>query len=157
MMKLSEVEKSSSDTNQTTGLAKASQRPHSWGSPGSLIRAIYSFVYDGIEISCSFRGDGWQFGAASQIHIPPEPRHVNSRLIFLIQTLRNILLRYIAIDIGSYILKSIPGVNTPAGGSIFVFGDNMVERYAISTCICVLSGMMLILRECMIFNNTPSH
>lgn len=136
MLKLSEVEGCTSSTVKAPEQVLQTPDRHQ----KSFVASFISLLYEGVELSLNFRGVGWLFGRDSHIPIPHEPRNINNKLVFVLQTLGSMLAHYIGTDIVGCLLKMIPGVNTPDGGSIFAFGNNTFEKYAISMGISALSG-----------------
>lgn len=111
--------------------------------PKSLPRAIVDFIYDGLELLFNARGIGWEFGTGEGLYIPKETRNVQNRMIFCLQTLFSILIHFLIMDIVDTILRATPGLGTPSGGSIFAFGSNTLEKYAISTGLHLITVIMI--------------
>ncbi|KII90963.1 hypothetical protein PLICRDRAFT_39539 [Plicaturopsis crispa FD-325 SS-3] len=96
---------------------------------------------DAIEVMCTMRGLGWDFGQG--VYVPPEKRS-QERVPFLRATLLTFLCHYLALDFLESVLKLFPGVGSPYGGTIFYSHLPPVQRYAVSTFIHVLTGTALI-------------
>ncbi|KAF9511020.1 hypothetical protein BS47DRAFT_1364097 [Hydnum rufescens UP504] len=86
-------------------------------APGSL--TLVEHFLSGLEVLTCARGIGWEFGSGTKIQIPPETRDVSDTSKFL-------------------------RIGTPDGGSIFVFGQNTMERYLISALLHLITSLSLI-------------
>lgn len=99
-------------------------------------------LQDALEIGLALRGVNWDFGR--DIYIPPTARPQDRAA--LLKSVSSSLWRNILIlDFYDSIIKSVPGVGSPTGGSIFFSSLPSVPRFAISTVIHILTGMFLIL------------
>lgn len=101
---------------------------------------------DSAEALASLRGIGWQFGSGTGLYVPPEWRDTTSRSRFVQQTLISWLIHFTLFDLLTSLIKLVPGIGTPNGGSIFAFGgDNVFKKYAISATIEFSTGVAFIL------------
>jgi hypothetical protein len=112
-------------------------------SPSQLTRTQESSL-DGLELLSAVRGIGWKFGTGSHVHIPPEWRDTSNRMRWVVQTLLSTFAFFLVTDFFESSLKAFPGIGTAKGGSMFVFGRNVWEKYAISTLIEILTGYGII-------------
>lgn len=109
-------------------------------------------VLDGLDLLCSMRGIGWEYGTGSKggLFIPTETRTVSSRSKFLLETLVSFLGYFTALDFISACVKLVPGVGTTQGGSIFAFGRSedgsvdFVKMYAAAVGINFATGMAFV-------------
>lgn len=125
------------------GRPQAARSIPSKSSPTSkpALRRAASFLYDGLELIFNLRGVGWEFGTGAGLQVPKQTRNVNNRAVFILQTIRGTMLQLFAIDVADTILRSYLG---QSGGSIFAFGGNVFEKYAISTCLHIASGVIIV-------------
>ncbi|EJD50974.1 hypothetical protein AURDEDRAFT_112049, partial [Auricularia subglabra TFB-10046 SS5] len=107
-------------------------KPHrSWGA--------FVGLRDAIELLCAVRGIGWDFGSGTGLHVPTPTRPLE-RSAFLRATIRSTILSFLVLDHLEAFLKLWPGVNQPAGGSIFYADLPPLERYAVSTTLHTCTG-----------------
>lgn len=106
----------------------------------SYLRWIPDWLKDGIELSASMRGIGWEFGRG--VYIPNHTRPLD-RTAFLRATSYSFIRNFLLVDFLEWLLKLFPGVGNPQGGSIF-YAYPPLQRYAISTSIHIISGSCLL-------------
>ena len=99
------------------------------------------WLQDALELMFSMRGLGWDFGKG--VYTPPATRP-QERLPFLRATLNSFLVNFLILDIVEAIIKLIPGVGDPFGGSIFFAHLPILTRYIVSTSIHVLTGLAFV-------------
>ena len=87
------------------------------------------------------RGIGWDFGR--DVYVPPRTTSTK-RKQFLFDTALNFLAHFLAVDLCDSLLKLVPGVGSPEGGSMFLPHLPPHLRYALSTSIHVTGGLMVI-------------
>ena len=97
-------------------------------------------VSDAFELFFAFRGLGWDYGQG--VHVPQEHRPLE-RKAFLKATWKIIFKYFLLVDILDALLKLVPGVGSPFGGSIF-FPLPPIQRYAVSTTIQIMTGTILL-------------
>lgn len=152
MLKMKEVEELSTPysngkhelaPSNGNGTPQAASPIPSKSSPTSqsALRRVISFLYDGLELFFNLRGVGWEFGTGAGLQVPKHTRNVNNRAVFILQTIRGMMLQLFAIDLADTMLRSYLG---QSGGSIFAFGGNVFEKYAISTCLHLASGVIIV-------------
>lgn len=112
-------------------------------------------LLDGLDLVCSMRGIGWEYGTGSTggLFIPTETRDVSSRFRFLLQTFVTFMGYFTAFDFINSCVKLVPGVGTIQGGSIFAFGRrddgsvDLVKKYAAAIGINFATGMAFVVGE----------
>ncbi|KZT08762.1 uncharacterized protein LAESUDRAFT_53649 [Laetiporus sulphureus 93-53] len=100
-----------------------------------------TWLCDALELFLSVRGIGWDFGRG--VYVPPSTRS-SARGAFLIQTALSFLKHFLIFDLCDALLKLVPGVGTPEGGTIFLQHLPPAQRYAVSTAIQLLAGTLII-------------
>jgi len=110
---------------------------------------IPSCVYDPLEIVFTLRGIGWDFGR--DVYIPQETRSLE-RGAFLRSTSLSFLGYYFLLDGLESVMKLIPGVGSPEGGSIFFPQLPFFQRYVVSTVIHICTGTSLLSGFQMVYN-----
>ncbi|KAI0715584.1 hypothetical protein C8Q72DRAFT_192133 [Fomitopsis betulina] len=106
-------------------------------SPGSFPR----WFEDGFELACTMRGIGWDFGR--DVHVPPRTTSTERRQ-FLIDATLNLLKHFLAVDLCDSLVKLVPGVGSPEGGSMFLPDLPPHLRFSLSTAIHILGGLMVV-------------
>ncbi|KAF8312930.1 hypothetical protein DL93DRAFT_1210928 [Clavulina sp. PMI_390] len=105
---------------------------------------VAGFV-DAFEVCFSMRGIGWQYGTGTNVYLPPEWRDTTNKARFIRQTVALWLINCTLYDVITYGLRLVPGLGTPAGGSIFAFGGgSTVKKYLISVTITFFTGTTFI-------------
>jgi Membrane bound O-acyl transferase family len=99
------------------------------------------WLQDAAELMFSMRGLGWDFGEG--VYTPP-PTRPQERKAFLRATLNSFLVSFLILDIVEAIIKQVPGVGDPFGGSIFFSTLPFPTRYLVSTAIHILTGIALV-------------
>lgn len=99
------------------------------------------WLYDTFEVVFTFRGLGWQFGA--DLHVPRDPRPSN-RSAFLCVTAISTLKYFLILDTLESLIKLVPDVGSPHGGTIFKHNLPILQRYILSTAIHLATGTCLI-------------
>lgn len=149
ILKLSEAQEASSRQKNHSELSVSPKGDIKLpGAHKSYLSSASSFLYDAFELIFTWRGIGWQFGAETGVRAPPASRNVGNRGVFLLQTFISIIQNSLICDVAHTLIQLTPA-GTPAGGSIFDFGgDNLVHKYAISTALHVLSGIVILFGMC---------
>ncbi|KAF9511023.1 hypothetical protein BS47DRAFT_1331272 [Hydnum rufescens UP504] len=111
-------------------------------TPGRL--TLVEHFLSGLEVLACARGIGWEFGSGTKVQIPPETRDTSDTSKFLRQTYQSFVIHFLYVDVLGVFISLVPGIGTPDGGSIFVFGQNTVERYLISALLQFTSSLFLI-------------
>lgn len=123
-----------------------------------------AWFVDAVELQHTLRGLQWKFGRG--VYIPEHIRPL-SRMPFLKETLKSFIKYFLLLDVLETCIKLFPGVGTPAGGSIFYPDLPLMQRYAVSTLIHMLTGSALLAGFHMVydlitliavgvFNDTPT-
>ena len=99
------------------------------------------WLYDTLEVACTGRGLGWQFGA--DLYVPNDPRP-SERAAFLRATAIFTLKHFLIFDMLESLIKLVPEVGSPQGGTIFKPNLPFLQRYILSTAIHLASGTCLI-------------
>ncbi|GJJ15556.1 hypothetical protein Clacol_009834 [Clathrus columnatus] len=98
-------------------------------------------VLDAIELLCSIRGIGFEYGQG--VWIPSETRPIEKRP-FLCTTLVLFIRSFVILDVIESLLKLTPPLQTPQGGSIFLPSLPKFQRYIVSTLLHVATGCGLL-------------
>ncbi|KAG1872477.1 hypothetical protein DFJ58DRAFT_903875 [Suillus subalutaceus] len=101
----------------------------------------FAWLYDALEVILSNRGLGWKFGIG--IHVPREERSLE-RNSFLFATLISFIGNYMIFDLLESLIKLVPDVGAPHGGTIFRAELPFFHRYALSTAIHVATGSCIL-------------
>lgn len=148
--KLSEIDKGDDSAKKTDGRL-GSNGPGGSSAPSiskmplrSSLRSVGSLIYDGAELICSFRGIGWDYGTGTGLQVPRQWKNVHNRKVFILQAILTFAFYTLVIDFIHTIIRLSP-IGSPQGGSIFAFGNNTLEKYAISTGYTILSGLLIAL------------
>jgi hypothetical protein len=107
------------------------------------------WLQDALELMFSLRGLGWDFGEG--VYTPPTTRP-QERKPFLRATFRSFLIAFLVVDMIESVLKQVPGVGDPFGGSIFFPNLPPLTRYLVSTAIHVLTGVALVAGFSMVYD-----
>ncbi|KAI5988974.1 hypothetical protein EDD15DRAFT_2285592 [Pisolithus albus] len=108
-------------------------------SPSRGKRRSLAWLYDALELIGTQRGIGWKFGVG--VHIPKEHRSLG-RSVFLRQTLTSALRNFVVLDACESLIKLVPGVGSPGGGTIFRPELPILPRYILSTAVHIATGCM---------------
>ncbi|EPQ54466.1 hypothetical protein GLOTRDRAFT_61585 [Gloeophyllum trabeum ATCC 11539] len=92
---------------------------------------------DALEILFTARGLGWDFG--KPVYVPRDSRP-QERGPFLRATLLSFLKHFCLLDFQESLIKCVPGLSSPYGGSIFLSNLPPLQRYAVSTFAHILTG-----------------
>lgn len=127
---------------QIVGQSSVAQRgygksPKHSSSTSSFDRLMFRPASNAIELLCSLRGIGFEYG--TDIRIPSETRPLDKGP-FLRATVILFLRSFLLLDIIESLVKYTPPLRTPLGGSIFISSLPMFQRYAISTFIHIATG-----------------
>lgn len=98
-------------------------------------------IQDGLELFFAFRGVGWDWG--KDVAIPAERKPL-SRCQFIKVTSISLIFSFFFLDLVESILKLVPGVGSPHGGTIFLPYLPPIQRYSLSTFIHFSSGFALL-------------
>jgi Membrane bound O-acyl transferase family len=101
----------------------------------------WTALQDVLELTFSLRGLGWDFGKG--VYTPRSTRP-QERKAFLRATLNSFLISFFILDLVDTIIKQVPGVGQPSGGSIFFPTLPLPTRYLVSTVIHLLTGLALV-------------
>ncbi|KLO11802.1 hypothetical protein SCHPADRAFT_830503 [Schizopora paradoxa] len=107
--------------------------------PGSRFLPVW--LEDAIEVLCSLRGIGWDFGKGT--YIPRETKPIE-RNAFIRATFSSFFRSLLILDFVEACIKLVPGLGTPAGGTMFLPWLPPLQRYALSTAIHFASGFALL-------------
>jgi Membrane bound O-acyl transferase family len=99
------------------------------------------WLQDVLELTFTLRGLGWDFGEG--VYTPRSTRP-QERKAFLRATLNSFLISFFILDFVEAIIKQVPGVGHPSGGSIFFPNLPLPTRYLVSTAIHLLTGLALV-------------
>ena len=99
------------------------------------------WLHDSFEVALTMRGLGWQFGA--NLYIPRDTRP-SERSAFLFATAISTLKHFLLFDVLESLVKLIPEVGSPHGGTIFKQNLPFPQRYILSTAIHLAAGTCLI-------------
>lgn len=111
----------------------------------SPLRRMKAFLSEGFELVLNGRGLGWQYGEG--VYYPVQWRDTSRRSRFLLQCLGTIVTTLMVQDLGESIFRQFPEVHSP-GGSMFMFGRNAIEKYAISTLLHISFALVAFPRTC---------
>jgi len=111
-------------------------------APQLGLRSLWSLIYDGAELVFSIRGIGWDYGTGTGLYVPRQWKNVNNRMVFILQAIMTLAFYTLVADFLCTILRLSP-IGSPQGGSIFAFGNNIFEKYAISTGYTILAGLII--------------
>ena len=103
-------------------------------------------------MACNIRGIGWDFGSKSNIKLPDSTIDISTRSSLLWAITKRLPVTLGLMDVLAAFLKSIPGVGTPQGGSIFLPDLPLVARYALSTAAHVAIGMSIALGTSLLYD-----
>jgi len=96
---------------------------------------------DALELGLPLRGIGWDYGRG--LFVPQNKRPLQ-RGPFLKATVASLLQYALILDLCDSLIKLIPGVGTPSGGTLFLPNLPLYIRYTLSTAIHALAGMVII-------------
>lgn len=119
---------------------------------------VYSFIANALELIWSPRGVGWKFGTGSGVYIHKDWRNLDSKSVFMRQTLVSIVKWFIALDVSNAIVEQA-GIRVP-GGTLFGRGRNTVESLLIAmllthaTNFVILSGEQSEQLACVCFTSS---
>ena len=99
------------------------------------------WLYDAFEVTLTIRGQGWQFGADLYVSRDPRP---SRRSAFLWATVISTLKHFLVFDTLESLIKLVPEVGSPHGGTIFKQNLPILQRYILSTAIHLAMGTCLI-------------
>lgn len=133
MLKIDEVQPG---VTRNTNAVKANGDAHA--KPAT---SRFAWLYDALEVILSNRGLGWKFGIG--IHVPREERSLE-RNSFLFATFISFVGNYMIFDLFESLIKLVPDVGTPHGGTIFKAELPFFYRYALSTAIHVATGSCIL-------------
>ncbi|KAF8555710.1 hypothetical protein OG21DRAFT_1507333 [Imleria badia] len=99
------------------------------------------WLHDSFEVVFTMRGLGWQFG--TDLYIPRDPRP-SERSAFLWATATSTFKHFLIFDTLESLIKLVPEVGSPHGGTIFKHNLPISQRYILSTAIHLATGTCLI-------------
>lgn len=103
--------------------------------------SLPSWLHDSFEVALTSRGLGWQF--SDGIHVPEDTRP-SERSAFLRATAISTLKHFVIFDALESLIKLVPEVGSPQGGTIFNPDLPVLQRYILSTAIHIATGTCLI-------------
>lgn len=128
-------------------LRKVSSAPHANGAddhPDSKPRILNmrNVFWDACDLTCNFRGLGWNW--AKGYRFPKETRPTDSTPAFLARTVLSAAMHYALFDVSVHYVRAFSPTTfgCPEGGSIFDPSMPPFARYARSSAITLLSGVM---------------
>ena len=98
------------------------------------------WLRDGLELACTMRGIGWDFGR--DVYVPPRTTSTK-RSQFLIDATQELLAHVLVLDFCDSLIKLVPGVGSPEGGSIFLPHLPPHLRYSVAFATNVLQGLTI--------------
>jgi hypothetical protein len=104
--------------------------------------SLSSALWDACDLTSNFRGIDWSWSQG--FRVPKENRPTTSTLAFLICTGLSAILHFAIFDVSVHSVRSFSPLTfgCPTGGSIFDTSLSPVTRYARSSLITLLSGIM---------------
>jgi len=113
------------------------------GSSHAESSVIHGVLWDTLELLSNMRGFGWDWGQGWQF--PPETRPISSKAAFLGPTLLSAIVHFLIFDVLLNTAQSFsPSTfGSPTGGTIFDPSLSTFPRYAQSTFISLLFGIIL--------------
>ena len=104
--------------------------------------SMKSALWDACDLASNFRGIHWTW--SNGFHLPKETRPSNSTFAFLTSTALSATLHFCIFDVSVHSIRSISlsTFGSPDGGSIFDTTLPPITRYARSSVITLLSGIM---------------
>ncbi|KAG2066440.1 hypothetical protein BDR04DRAFT_1106624 [Suillus decipiens] len=142
MLKIDEVQPHNARNRDNIKANSMHEKPDTSNSATPTL----AWLYDALEVILSNRGLGWKFGIG--IHVPREERSLE-RNSFLFATLISFVGNYMIFDLLESLIKLVPDVGSPHGGTIFKAELPFFYRYTLSTAIhvatgsCILAGFTL--------------
>ncbi|KAF5369430.1 hypothetical protein D9758_002797 [Tetrapyrgos nigripes] len=116
---------------------------HGHPLPRSKLRSRWpAWLTDTIALTHSLRG--LSFTYSKGIHIPAHTRPISSRSAFAKSTFISFVKNFLLLDFLESVIKLFPGVGDPSGGSMFYPSLPLVQRYAVSTFVHILTGSSLL-------------
>lgn len=107
-------------------------------SEDNLVFALLPpWVREANGVVFGFRGVGWKHGKG--VFIPPDPRPME-RNAFLRATFVMLIKHFFIVDLLVAFIQLIPGLGSPAGGTIFFANLPRAPRYLVSTSIAVIAA-----------------
>lgn len=106
-------------------------------------------LIDAFELLHTCRGLNFHFGVGVPIPAHKRPLH---RDAFLLDTTFSFLLHFLALDALDSALKLLPGIGSPAGGSIFYPSLSLPFRLVVATTIHIMTGCALIVGFKMVYD-----
>ncbi|KAH9942733.1 hypothetical protein B0H21DRAFT_696084 [Amylocystis lapponica] len=116
------------------------QSPAPETGPGQKTARLPAWLADALEVAFAMRGIGWDFGQG--LHVP-QTRRPAERGPFLRATARAIAQTFLRLDAAGTVLRALPGLLAPAGGSLFLPQLPPAARYALSTALHTLAGFII--------------
>lgn len=127
--------------SKVPAIAKGSTHSNEAPDPSLACRPFNSVIptplSDAVELLCSMRGIGFEYGHG--VFIPPEDRPLEKGP-FLRATFRQFLISFLTVDILDSLIKLTPPLKSVSGGSIFMDSLPRQNRYLLSTAIHVATG-----------------
>jgi hypothetical protein len=111
------------------------------GDQPTLGDMLPSSLSDAMEVLCAMRGIGFQFGKDVHVPLHDKPLH---RKAFLWATTLSFVENVLLVDLQESLLKLVPGVGTPDGGTIFLPHLPPLYRYLLSTLLSVCLGSAIL-------------
>ncbi|KAI0747968.1 hypothetical protein C8Q80DRAFT_706252 [Daedaleopsis nitida] len=113
-------------------------------------RSLRNPLIDAFEVAFAMRGVGWDFGR--HVYVPRGPSALPAeRSTFVKNTVRRLVRNQLLIDFVDTVEKMTPGV-TASGGTIFLPQLPPLERYAVSTCLHLAHGLLIIAGVALVYD-----
>ncbi|KAH7927165.1 hypothetical protein BV22DRAFT_305124 [Leucogyrophana mollusca] len=138
MLKVGEVKPNERPASEKTNGDVASKSPD---SKSPISQLFPSWFRDAVELGFSMRGLGWNFGVG--VYVPKEHRPLE-RAAFLRSTFIAVIKNYILLDVLDTMIKMIPGVGSPRGGSIYFPNLPLPFRFFVGFVIHAFTGSCII-------------
>ncbi|KAH7904766.1 hypothetical protein BJ138DRAFT_867907 [Hygrophoropsis aurantiaca] len=133
------------ETKPNISLPSVKENGHIAHSPPTSAFSMHNlfprWFRDAVELGFSMRGIGWHYGTG--VYIPEESRPLD-RKSFLRSTTVAILKNYLLLDLLDTLIKHIPGVGSPHGGSIYFSNLPLPVRFFVGFIIHSLTGSCII-------------
>lgn len=110
----------------------------------SWFQSLLTGVSDAFSLAFNIRGIGYDFGTGSGLQLPQSTLVFRDKPSWIRSLLIRIFLKELAVDILTNFIRSLPGVGSLQGRSIFLSELSMVPRYTLSTVAHLAIGLNII-------------